>query len=193
MAEVLWKNVTGLLNQQLAPATTFHDVMHGFWAGRRTGTAAPEVKLLQQLTSMREAVLFEVFLDLQKLYGALDWDRCLDILVAYGVQPRTIRLLWTYWDRLTMVVKRGGYFGLPFKGYHIVTQGNPLSLKLFNVVMDAVIRHCVTVVVPNMNGLEGLDLSIGELVEYFYDGDVHVASTRQERLYIGGPAQFWKN
>ena len=39
---------------------------------------------------MREAVLFELFLDLQKEYYALDWDRCLEILSEYGVSPRTL-------------------------------------------------------------------------------------------------------
>ena len=54
-----------------------HDVMHGFWAGRGTGTAALEAKMIQQTTAMREAVLFEVFLDFQKAYDSLDWDRCI--------------------------------------------------------------------------------------------------------------------
>ena len=71
-------------------------------------TAALEAKLLQQITSMRGEVLFEVFLDLQKEYGALYWDICLDILVAYRVGPSTIQLLQTYWDRLTMVSRAGG-------------------------------------------------------------------------------------
>ena len=39
------------------------------------GTTAFEAKLLKQLTTMRELVLFEVFLDLHKAYDALDWDR----------------------------------------------------------------------------------------------------------------------
>ena len=56
----------------------------------------------------RGEVLFEVFLDLQKAYGALYWDICLDILVAYRVGPSTIQLLQTYWDRLTMVSRAGG-------------------------------------------------------------------------------------
>ena len=100
---------------------TFHDVLHGFRVDRGIGTSALETKLLQQLTSMREEVLFNVFLDLQKVYDALDWDICLDILVAYMVSPGTLKLLWTYWDRITMVVKAGGYFGIQFKGYYGLT------------------------------------------------------------------------
>ena len=91
------------------------------------GRATLKAKLLQHLMAMRELVLFELFLDLQKAYYALDQDRCLGIFTAYGVGPRTIRLLWIYWDRLTMVVRAGGYFGLPFKGYRGMTQGDHLS------------------------------------------------------------------
>ena len=44
-----------------------------------------------------------------------------------------------------------------------MTQGNPLSPTLFNVVRDTIICHWVTVVAPTADVLEGLDLSIGEL------------------------------
>ena len=71
------------------------------------GNAALEAKLFQQLTAMREAVLFKIFLDLQKAYDALDQERSLKLIVAYGVSPRTLRLLWTYWDQLAMVAKAG--------------------------------------------------------------------------------------
>ena len=36
---------------------------------------------------MTEEVLYEIFLDLHKAYDALDRNRCLDILAAYGVGP----------------------------------------------------------------------------------------------------------
>ena len=39
--------VTSLLNRRLTEAIKYHDVLHGFWAGRGTGTAALEAKLLQ--------------------------------------------------------------------------------------------------------------------------------------------------
>ena len=47
-----------------------------------------------------------------------------------------------------MVSKAGKYFGCPFKDYRVVMQGDPLSLIIFNVLMDAGIRHWVAVVTP---------------------------------------------
>ena len=96
LVKVLWKAVTGLQNRRLTTDINAHDKMHRCWSGRGTGTVALEAKLLQQLTDMREAVLFKVFLDLQKSYDTLDWDRCLEIIAAYGVIPRTLRILRTY-------------------------------------------------------------------------------------------------
>ena len=57
------------------------------------GTATIEDHLLQQLTSMRKEVLFEILLDLQKVHDSLYHDRCIEIFAAYGVGPRAIRLL----------------------------------------------------------------------------------------------------
>ena len=108
LVKVFCKAVTSLLNLRLMSSIKFHDLMHGFGEVRGTGTVDLKDKLIQQLMAMREAVLFEVFLDIQKAYAALDWDRCLDILVAYGVDPRSLRLLWTYWEQLTMVARAGG-------------------------------------------------------------------------------------
>ena len=40
-----------------------------------------------------------------------------------------------------MVARAGQYYGTGFKGERGVTQGNPLSPTIFNVVVDAVVRH----------------------------------------------------
>ena len=48
----------------------------------------------QQLTAMREEVLYEVLIDLKKAYVTLDQERRLYILVVYGVGPRAELLLW---------------------------------------------------------------------------------------------------
>ena len=67
------------------------------------GTATLKANLLYQLTTMREAVLHTISLDLQKAYDALGRDRCLNILARYSMGPQTLRILRTYWDRLRMV------------------------------------------------------------------------------------------
>ena len=55
-----------------------------------------------------------------------------------------------------MVEKSGGYFRLSFKVYRGVTQGDPLSPTIFNMVVDAVIWHWMAVVAPTEEGSEGL-------------------------------------
>ena len=76
----MWKVVAVILNRRFTSSITFHDVLHRFRAGRGTGTATLEAKLLQKLAAMREEVLYVIFLDLTKAYDALDRSRCLDIL-----------------------------------------------------------------------------------------------------------------
>ena len=107
LVEVMWKVVAVILNRYFTSSITYHDALHGFWAGHSTGTTTLEAKLLQQLAAMREEVLYVIFLDLTKAYDALDKSRCLEILEDYGVGPITRRLLTTYWRRLTMVARAG--------------------------------------------------------------------------------------
>ena len=83
----MWKVVTANLNHRLADSITYHNFLHGFRAGRGTGTATLEAKLLQQLAVLREEVLYVIFMDLHKAYNALDRSRCLEILEGYGVVP----------------------------------------------------------------------------------------------------------
>ena len=42
-----------------------------------------------------------------------------------------------------MVARAGGYYGEAFKGARGVTQVDPLSPTIFNVVVDAVIQHWI--------------------------------------------------
>ena len=138
--------------------------------------------MLHQLTAMREAVLHTIFLDLQKAHDALDWYRCFKILMVYGVGPWTLWLFLRYWDWLQMVAKACRYFVLPFQGYRGVTQGNPLSPKVFNLVVDAVIWHWVGVVALTEAGVEGVRETIQELAEFLYADGGLFALPHKERL-----------
>ena len=147
LVEVMWKVVAAILNRRLTASITYHDFLHGLWAGCGTGTSTLEAKLPQQLSDLREEVLYVIFLDLHKAYDALERSRCLKILEGYGIGPRVQRLLQTYWRRLTMVARAGRYYVTEFQGKRGVTQGNLLSPTIFNVVVDAVVRHWVTSVI----------------------------------------------
>ena len=86
------------------------------------GTTTLDANLILHLTAMREAVLHTIFMELQKLYGALDHDRCLYILERYVVGPRILRLMRAYWDQIRVVLKYGVYFVPPFQG---LLRGDP--------------------------------------------------------------------
>ena len=63
-----------------------------------------------------------------------------------GVYPRAICLLRRHWDRLTMVARSVRYFGAPFNGQCGVTKVYPLSPKIFNGLVDVVLRYWITMV-----------------------------------------------
>ena len=107
----MWKVVAEILNRWRMASITFHYFLHGFRAGRGTGTATLEAKLLQQLAALREEVLYMIFLELHKAYEELDRSRCMGILEGYIVGPQSRRLLQTYWRRLTMVARVGDITG----------------------------------------------------------------------------------
>ena len=111
LVEVMWKLLALILSRRLKASITFHNFLHVFWAGRSTGTATLEAKLLQQLAALREEVLYVILLELHKDYEALEKSRRLEILEGYGVGPQSRRLLQTYWRRLTMVAGQGAITG----------------------------------------------------------------------------------
>ena len=87
------KEVTLILNCRFAASITYHNSLHGFRSGRGTGTSSLKVKLIQKVMDTREEVLYVIFLDLHKVYDALESSRLLDILEGYGMGPRYIFLL----------------------------------------------------------------------------------------------------
>ena len=63
---MIWKAVVVILDCRFTAAITYHKFLHGFRAGQSTGTATLELKLLQQVAALREAVLHEIFLYLHE-------------------------------------------------------------------------------------------------------------------------------
>ena len=76
-----------------------------------------------------------------------------------------------------MIAKAGGYNGPHFKVFRWVTQDDPLLTMIFNVVMDAIMSHWVTVVTEEEAVPEGLRRLIQCLEAYFYADDGSIVST----------------
>ena len=88
-----------------------------------------------------------------------------------------------------MVAWARGYFGTPFKGYHGVTQWEPISPTISNVVVDEVLQHWFTVVSsteeavdPGTAYIEGFGSYFQHLTAYFYADDVLNDSNLVTRL-----------
>ena len=61
-----------------------------------------------------------------------------------------------------MVAQAGGYYGAPFRGEIGVTQGDPLSPTIFDMVVDAVVYHWKSLVVEGEIGDSIRDNRYGE-------------------------------
>ena len=116
-------------------------------------------------------------------FDSMDWERCIMILEGYGAGPRMIRLIRGYWRDAIMVCRVLGNYGTPFKAGRGVTQGGPLSAKLFNIMVDAVARKWLREL------QEGGDYKVWELDELmstffaiFYVNDAYLASRDAEFL-----------
>ena len=75
------------------------------------GTGTMKAKLVQQLAFTEQCPLFGIFINLQKAYDAMDWERGVDILRKAGVGPKALWLIILFWERAQLICKVGGYFG----------------------------------------------------------------------------------
>ena len=100
-----------------------------------------EAKLTQQLVHIEQTPFYGVFINLKKAFDVMDRERTLLLLEGHGVGLNMRRLIHHFWDEATNVCRALGNYGTPFKAGRGVTQGGPLSAKLFNVVVDVVVRE----------------------------------------------------
>jgi len=92
LLDPIWKVVEKVMVAQFF-VVKLHDCLHDRLPGRGTGTAIMEVKLQQQLVWVDQEPLHQIYLDLRKAYDALDWGRCLKILVGINKVFELLHLL----------------------------------------------------------------------------------------------------
>jgi hypothetical protein len=150
---------------------------------RGTGTGIIEAKLAQQLAHLEQTPFFGVFINLRKASDAMDCGCCLEILALHGVGPKMLHLICNFWDLATNVCWAKGIYGQSFKAGRGVTQGGPLSAKLFNIVVDAVVQEWMWLMCAMIDDAKGdLAKCIAGIFAVFYIDDGYIASRNAEFL-----------
>ena len=70
--EVIWKADPQMINQRIVMETRYQNVNHVSRLGMGTDTTYLEANLFKYIMSMREEVLYYVFLNPRKVYYAMD-------------------------------------------------------------------------------------------------------------------------
>ena len=91
-------------------------------------------------------------------------------------------MLREYWDRTTGVARAGGYYGEGFKGGRGVTQGDPLSPTIFNVLVNVVVRHWLNIAVTEAEKRRERGREGRHQAALFYADDVMLASSDPQWL-----------
>jgi hypothetical protein len=120
-----------------------HDSFNSCQHQHGTGTAIIKAKLVQQLSYLEMQPFYGVFLDLRKAFDAMDREQCIMILEGYGAGPWMVRLICGFWQDAIMMCCAAVNYGTAFKAGRGITQGGPLSAKLFNILVDAVVHEWV--------------------------------------------------
>ncbi len=96
----------------------------------------------------------------------------MEILKAYGVGPNLLRQQNSFWQNAKLVCCAGGCYGSPFNAKRGVTQGGPLSLLMFNVCVDAVVREWLHQMLGDDAAREGIGDDVAQwLVAFYIDTD----------------------
>ena len=70
----------------------------------------------------------------------------MDILSGYGMRHKTARLIVYHWDSLLFVPKASRFLGMAFSTGIGVTQVEPASPMICNIVVDVVVISVMEVV-----------------------------------------------
>jgi hypothetical protein len=175
LLEPFWKVVEKFMVAGLAPIK-FHDGLHSRLLGWGMGTAKIEAKLAQSLAWGDQCPLYQIYVDLKKTYNALDREQTLNILAAYGVGPRMLRLQKHFLDTAQLVCRTGGNYGEPFNAKRGITQGEALSSLVFNVCVDAIVREWLCQTLDKDAAQNGIGTQAAEILVAFYVNDGLIAS-----------------
>jgi hypothetical protein len=99
------------------------------------------------------------------------------ILEGYRAGPRMIQLIPGFWRNNIMVCRAAGNYGTAFTAGRGITQGGPMSAKLFNILVNAVVREWVRLLEEDGDYKEGkLAALTSTFFAIFHLDNVYLAS-----------------
>ena len=79
-------------------------------------------------------------MDVRKAYESIYRGRCLEILRGYGLVPKLECLITHYWERKRILPKAVKFLRKAFGTGRGVTQGDPASPIIFNIMVYFMVR-----------------------------------------------------
>lgn len=82
-------------------------------------------------------------LRLKKAFNTVNRTNILQLLDKYGYGNQSLTLIEDYWNKQTIFLKHGTFYGTPLTAHRGVTQGDILSPGIFNIIVDIICRNIV--------------------------------------------------
>jgi len=97
-------------------------------------------------------------------------------LHEHGLPPKMLALIVPQWDKMQVIPKQADFFGMPFCQDSGQITGSVLGPLIFDVVVDSVVRHWMTIVVEDGGTSAMTGLAVKELLLPFCADDGMIAS-----------------
>ena len=117
-------------------------------------------------------VLARVGINLEAIHtrGIVGWYwKLLQIIEGYGEGPKLRGLLAEFWSIQEVVTHQNGIHGPKLRASRRMTQGGIALPSLFNLVVESVVRHWMSLAVEDESAThEGLGTTVGQFMGIFY-------------------------
>jgi hypothetical protein len=168
LLRILNARVYGKVDQQIG------EEQFGFRKGRGTRDAIGVLRSIGERYNEKGKNVHVCFIDLEKAFDRVDWEKLLEILKRKGIDWKDRRLIRNLYLKQEITVKVGSSESEKCIIGRGVRQGCCLSPTLFNIYLEEIIRECV-------DGDQGVCIGGRRIVCIrFADDMALVAESRQE-------------
>ena len=183
LLKFLWKVAGAVKDTCIKTVVQFHYVLQGFCAGRGMGNSTMKLRPVQKLAIVYQDPLFLVFLDQRNSHVNLYLGQLIQMLTGYRAVPKLRGLLEEFWLNQEVVTYQNRFHGPQLQATQGTTQGGMDYTKLFNVVVDSVVRYCLSLTVQDESGIrDGLRMVVVSSMGMFYADDGLIISRYPEWL-----------